>query len=109
MDGIAYPPPSRLLQTTRSPSFGHLVIMPFSGETLSPVGPRKRGQSTPCLRVPRSGSSPADRKGTNARTPRMDRIACINRLLKEADYNGGQRCVNENDAVGFDPTASESG
>src|SRR5262245_60758150 len=34
--------------------------MPRSVDLLSPVGPRKTGQSTPCLRVPRSGgSSPA--------------------------------------------------
>ncbi len=38
--------------TTRGPSFGQGTISPFSGETLSPFGPRKAGQSTPTLRVP---------------------------------------------------------
>src|SRR5262249_25978259 len=39
-------------QTTRKPSAGHCVRMPFSVETPVPSGPRKRGQSSPALRVP---------------------------------------------------------
>src|SRR5262249_47254942 len=68
---------SRLLQTTRSPSFGHLVRMPVSVETLSPVGPRKRGQSLPCFRVARSGRSPADEPRQSRSSPsaaRMERM-----------------------------------
>src|SRR5438132_1097843 len=46
-------------QTRRGPSLGQGATTPVSGETLSPVGPRKRGQSLPALRVPRSGGSAA--------------------------------------------------
>src|SRR6516165_545518 len=39
--------PTFFCQTMRSPSRGQGVRMPFSGETLLPVGPRKPGQSLP--------------------------------------------------------------
>src|SRR5262249_29453543 len=51
--------------------------MPFSGDTLSPVGPSSFGQSTPALRVRRSGGSAARaRAGMNDRTSEtMQRMA----------------------------------
>src|SRR5437773_1008409 len=57
--------PIFLCQTRRGPFLGQGTRMPFSEETLSPVGPRKQGQSTPVLRVRRSGGSAAPgRAGT---------------------------------------------
>src|SRR3954451_9890379 len=47
--------PTSFDQTSSGPALGHFVRMPFSLETLSAVGPRKQGQSSPVLRVRRSG------------------------------------------------------
>ncbi len=46
-------------------------MMPFSVEMLSPVGPRKPGQSTPALRVPSSAGnaeSPLELAGLSSAT-----------------------------------------
>src|SRR4051812_285913 len=46
--------PTFCSHTSLGPFFGQGVTIPFSAEVLSPRGPRKPGQSSPCLRVPRS-------------------------------------------------------